>query len=387
MELEAPTLIQTSSSKDVTGGTLIDPTDENGLLLPEFEDVPCVVYINEPDRRATGKDGTKEGLATAANAYFAHLIVGDGSTCIAVFADRDIYPEEEILLDYGKHYNRSHYQQQPSSEATAGGAQLTDPQYHDYEFEVQQQQRKRRQRRRRQQQQRKQQHPKPVAVPDSSQPRSTRNSGGIGVGTAFACVDVDDDDDDHEDIDIYAETEDDDTDEDDGVNDEGEDANETSFAIGSLLSSSSSSCLSSPTTIFPASLPTSATLLPPSQTLALSSSAVGTAAGAPCANCASYYPQSYVEDWTVSDVIAWATYKNFKVDAAKLKKESVDGMLLLLVDMEMLTAGDLGSMESNAQCANLLLEIAALPRRGHYDSTAIAAAPCSATTAATDADM
>lgn len=385
MELEAPTLIQTSSSKDVTGGTLIDPTDENGLLLPEFEDVPCVVYINEPDRRATGKDGTKEGLATAVNAYFAHLIVGDGSTCIAVFADRDIYPEEEILLDYGKHYNRSHYQQQPSSEATAGGAQLTDPQYHDYEFEVQQQQRKRRQRRRRPQQQRKQQHPKPVAVPDSSQPRSTRNSGGIGVGTAFACVGVDDDDD--EDIDIYAETEDDDTDEEDGVNDEGEDANETSFAFGSLLSSSSSSCLSSPTTIFPASLPTLATLLPPSQTLALSSSAVGTAAGAPCANCASYYPQSYVEDWTVSDVIAWATYKNFKVDAAKLKEESVDGMLLLLVDMEMLTAGDLGSMESNAQCVNLLLEIAALPRRGHYDSTAIVAAPCSPTTAATDADM
>ena len=76
---------------------MIDPTDENGLLLAELEDIPCVVYINEPDRRSNGR-GKK---IVKANAFFAHLITDDGTTCIAVFADRDIFPGEEILLDYG----------------------------------------------------------------------------------------------------------------------------------------------------------------------------------------------------------------------------------------------------------------------------------------------
>ena len=105
------------------------------MLLLELENIPCVVYINEPDRCPGGGPAK-----TKANSFFAHLVTGNGKTCIAVFADRNIYPGEEILLDYGPHYDRSHYSSAtPVMAAVAGGASLTDQQYHDY-YEVLRQQ-------------------------------------------------------------------------------------------------------------------------------------------------------------------------------------------------------------------------------------------------------
>ena len=40
-----------------------------------------------------------------------------------------------------------------------------------------------------------------------------------------------------------------------------------------------------------------------------------------------------VDDWTVDDVVAWATHMKLKVDTSKLKQEAMDGNLLQKVGL------------------------------------------------------
>jgi hypothetical protein len=101
-EFEAKTteyIIQAGEDDEEDDGNsyVLDPTDAHFELLPQ-PDI-SMTYLNEPN---------EDELP---NVKFVELTENEKHTGVGIFAIRRISPGEELLVDYGAHYDRSRYDQ------------------------------------------------------------------------------------------------------------------------------------------------------------------------------------------------------------------------------------------------------------------------------------
>jgi hypothetical protein len=86
------TVAYTLSLRDHDPGYVLDPTDEQGTLLPEF--IPCLVcYINEPPPGCPSK---------------AAFVYNQPRQRYEVWLLQAVQQDEEVYLYYGKHYVRDY---------------------------------------------------------------------------------------------------------------------------------------------------------------------------------------------------------------------------------------------------------------------------------------